>query len=836
MRDWSADVIHAFRRLRAAPAFTLFAVLTLALGIGATTAIYSVVYTAVLRPPDIPDVDRVANLYHMDPRRGGSGPMLWLSRPDFADYEAAQTSFESLAAWKRFRLPIAGQGGAEILLGEAVGGEYFSVVRIGPALGRVIQPADDAVKAPRVVVLSDALWRRRFGADRQVVSRTVKLGGESYEIVGVAPPTFRGVDMPNVVPTAAWIPLAAAPVTDAEELTDRERHSLYAKGRLKAGISMEAAQAEFRAIAQQLDLAHPIGATIERRFRMPYNTSRPWFLMPAANVRMHESVDPLAGPLAATIMVAVGLVLLVACTNVANLMLARGTARRHEVAVRLALGASRWRLIREQLVEAGLVTLAGGVAAFVIARVLMVRVLSAELQAGGGLSVQVAPEMNLPVAAVGVASTVLAMIVFGFIPALHGSRGSVREAMASDGQNAPLPRWRGRRGLIACQVAVSAGMVSVAVLCAQQLIAVARRDTGMDIDRLAVVQVAFPGQARDESADRRLHDRMLDAARRLPGVEAAALSSGLPLSDSGTVNATVALAPDRLGGGSYNVYISSPGVFTTWGVDILQGRGFHEGDTASSAPVAVLTERLARRLFPEGSAVGRLIVLQRQRYVGEPVPPVRTATVAGVVTDTDTGSVGNRGGGYLYLPAAQHYQGGVTLSVRTAGDPAALVEPLRRAVNGVDPDLPILDAGTASALVGARHLVLRIGAWAAGALGGLALLLAMAGLYGVLSELVLRRTRELGIRMALGADARRLLRMVLIDGTRPVLVGLGIGLGFGVILRLAFRPLFIRMLPAFDPFVIALVPLAFVMAALLASYFPARRAARVDPNVALRHL
>jgi hypothetical protein len=291
-----------------------------------------------------------------------------------------------------------------------------------------------------------------------------------------------------------------------------------------------------------------------------------------------------------------------------------------------------------------------------------------------------------------------------------------------------------------------------------------------------------------------------------------------------------------LGGGHYNFFISTPAVFATWGVEVIQGRTFDDRDSAASEPVVVVTERLAHRLFPEGTPIGRQIILRRQRFVGEPVPSILTVTIIGVVTDTDTGSVGNRGGGYLYLPAAQHYQAGITLTVRTAGDPAALLEPMRRAVNAIDPDLPILEAGTAASIVGARHLVLRIGAWAAGALGGLALLLAMAGLYGVLSELVLRRTRELGIRMALGADAGRLLRMVIADGTRPVLVGLGIGIGCGIVLRLAFRPLFIRMLPAFDPLVVAFVPIAFVLAAVLASYVPARRAAGVDPNVALRHL
>ena len=834
MHEWSADVVFAWRRLRAAPAFTIFSVLTLALAIGATTAIYSVVYAAVLRPPDIRDVDRVANVYHRDPRRGGSGPTMLLSRPDYDDYRAAQTSFASLTAWKRVALPLAANGSAELLMGEAVGGDYFSVVAVDPEVGRLIQPMDDDGSA-RIVVLSDAVWRRRFAADPAVVGRAVRVGGETFEIVGVAPAAFRGVDMPNVLPTAAWIPLSAAPVSDPGEITDRERHSLSVKGRLKNGRSMDQAQAELRAIAQRLDLAYPIGTTLEPRFRTPASTSRPWFLMPAADVKMHESVDALVRPLVATIMIAMGLVLLVACTNVANLALARGTARRQETAVRLALGASRWRLVRAQLVESALLTMMGGAAAFVIARVLMAGILSGELRLFPGTSVQFAPKMNGSVALVAVASTALALVVFGLIPAVQGSRGSVREAMASDGQNAPLPRWRGRRGLIACQVAVSAGLVSVALLCAQQLIATARHDTGLDIDRLALVRVNVAMPRRGDDEGRRMLDQMLEAARRLPGVESAALSSGFPI-ELGARGGAVGVNPDELPSGVYNFIVSTPAVFDTWGVRILQGRGFDDRDTAASEPVVVLTDRLARSLFPGGSAIGRPVVLRWQRFTGEPAVPIQTATVIGVAADTDAGAIGNRGGGFPYLPWAQHYQPVMAITVRTAGDPAALVEPLKRLVNRMAPDLLVLDAASASTLGGGRSFVLKVGAAAAGLLGWLALVLSMAGLYGVLTELVLRRTRELGIRMALGADARRLLRMVLLDGTRPVLAGLALGLGCGVVLRFAFRPLFLRMLPAFDPLTVGLVPIAFVAAALLAAYLPARRAAAVDPNVALRHL
>jgi predicted permease len=836
MRDWWGDLRHAWRRLRRAPAFTVFSVVTLALGIGATTAVYSAVYAAILRPPDLPNVSEVANLYHSDPRGGASGlGSIAFSRADFDDYRAAQTSFQFVAAWTRFRLPFSANGRTDFLMGEAVGGDYFAVVGIHAALGRVIQRDDDRPSATPVIVLSDTVWRTRFDGDPAIVGKTARLGDTTFEIVGVMAPSFHGVDMPTVLPTAAWIPLSMMPDAQAANLLDRERRILMAKGRLQPGRTMAQAQAELTAIAQRLDLAYPIGRGVGSRFPAAYKARR-WFLMPAANVKMHESLDRLARPLAATIMLSVCLVLLVACTNVANLVLTRNTARRHETAVRLALGATRWRIVREQLAEAALVTVMGGAAALVLAQVLIARVLRSEVPIVPGLSARISPEINLPVAAAAVASTVLALIVFGVIPAFHGTRRGVRDAIASDGHSGSLPRWRGRRALIACQVTVSAGLVSIAVLCAQQLLAVARHDTGLDIDRLALVRVSLPSARYDEPRARRVLDEIVDSAARLPGVESAAVSSGFPVEMGSSLGGQIARTPDQLAGGHYEFMIAAPGVFRTWGIPTLEGRTFDGRDTAGSEPVLVLTQRLARTLFPEGSAVGHQVVLRYQQMAGEPVPAIRAATVVGVVADTDFGDRGNRGYGAVYLPWTQHYRSTMAVSVRTAADPAALVDALRQIVNRIDSNVPVMDAETAASLGGGSALIVRIGAVASGLLGGLALILAMAGLYGVLSEAVLRRTREMGIRMALGADAYRLRRMVLVDGVRPVIVGLAIGLGCGMILRVAFRPMFIRMLPAFDPIVFLVVPAAFIAASLLAAYLPARHASRVDPNVALRHL
>lgn len=838
MRDFTRDLVLAWRRLASAPAFTVFAILTLTLGIGATTAIYSVVHAVLLRGPAYPDPERVARLYHTDPRRGGSGPMMKLSSPDFDDYRLAQTSFSALAAWARFYHPLVTEDGADLLVGEMVGGEYFEVVGVQAALGRTIQPSDDRPGAAKVIVLSDGLWRRRFGADPAVIGRVVSLGGDSFEVIGVMPRWFGGVDMPNLMPTPAWTPLSSTRPTNRWDVTDREHRWLHAIGRLKPGRTIEQAQAEFRTIGEHLDAEHPIGRDTPGQYRARFEQQRRWFLMPATEVRMHESVDALAGPLAATTMIAVGLVLLVACTNIANLMLARGAARRHENAVRLALGAPRWRLVREHLTEAALVTVVGALASLLVARVVMLKLLSTTIDVTPGVVFQVDPSLNGPAVGIAILSTFICVLVFGLIPALHNTRANVRDALAWDGHAAPQ-RWRGRRNLIAVQVAISGGLVAVAALCAQQAIETARHDPGFDLDRLAFARVDFKAQKKEETSARTVLDRALQDARLQPGVESVALASGLSIANS--PDAGVALNADKfqdgiLLGAPAQVLTSTPTIFEVLGVQIVAGRGLDERDTRGSAPVMVINTSLAARLFGETSPIGRTLVFQLRRFVGEEIPPVHTATVVGVAEDTDVGALGRRGGGVLYLPFTQHYSPAMYVLARASSDPAALPGALRRIFNRIDPELAVLEATTGAEIVGAATLVARVGGVTAGLLGSLALLLAMVGLYGVISDLVSRRTREIGVRVALGADPGRLTWMVLRDGIRPVVTGLLVAIALGAVARMALRPLFLRMMPAFDPVILLVVPAAFIVAAVLASYLPARRATRIDPNVALRHL
>jgi predicted permease len=828
-----------------APTFTLFSILALGLGIGATAAIYSVIHAAILQPLDVKEIDRVVNIYHSDPTRGMTPTFLMsLSSPDYQDLRSMQTSFSEVAAWSRFRHAVVSHGTAEVVLGEMVSGNYFQLFGVSAALGRTLLPADDEPGALPVVVLSDGFWRRRLDADPAIVGKSVRIGRHSFEVVGVAPPSFRGVDMPNILPTAAWVPLARAPLmsiagnayTDADR-SNRERRWLMVKARLKPGRTLAQAAADVTSIGRNLDASFPLGRDLQGERRFGPEITRAWFVMPTADVRVHESVHQVAGPMAGTAMAAVGLVLLVACTNLANLMLARGSSRRHELAVRLALGASRFRLVREQVIESALVAVLGGLAAFGIARLLMVTVFSAAMQAGSGLLIQLSPSLNPSVMAVATAATLLALLVFGVGPALHLTRGNLRGPLSADTPTVAVPRWRGRHNLVAGQVAVSVVLVALAAACVEQIALAARHDWGMDMDRLALVRVDFKLKNEDEESTRRTLEALLERTRAQPGVEVAAFSSGLPA--SGSTRGAMLSSPDlpvvagQPRGRHAELITGTPTLFRAFGLRIARGRAFDERDTAASLSVALLSESAAIAVFGSTDVVGRQVMTQGRQWAGEAPPPHLLRTVIGVVADVRR--FGRRQSGVLYLPFAQHYEPAVTIVARVAGDPESVVGPLRRLTTQVAPDLPIIEAGTGMALGGGGSLALEVTAGVAGLLGALALVLSMAGLYGV-THLVLGRTREIGVRMALGAGPERVLRSTLWDGTRPVLEGLLIGFAVSVLARMSLLPMFGRVLPVFNSAVLLALPVPFLLAALLACYVPARRAAGVDPNIALRHL
>jgi putative ABC transport system permease protein len=433
------------------------------------------------------------------------------------------------------------------------------------------------------------------------------------------------------------------------------------------------------------------------------------------------------------------------------------------------------------------------------------------------------------------AATLLALIVAGLGPAVQSTRVDVRSALAGDGGSAALPRWRGRQVLITMQVAVSLLLLAIASVCIQQVRQESRNGSGIDLERLALVNVDFGLQGYSQDRTRGVVDAVLAQLAREDSVEAVAASSGLPVGVS-TPGGWVKSADGPTGGSRVELLASTPGIFRLLGVSIVKGRPLDSRDVAGGQPVIVVSESVAKDLFGTVDVVGRSVTFRRARWVGTPDPQDERVTIVGVARDTDTGTVGRRDHGTAYLPLAQHDERSLVLSARSSSDPARLVGALRKALHSVDPDIAVSQAGTGMAVAGPSNLFLQVTAALASVLGSFALVLALAGLYGALSHIVSSRTREVGVRIALGASTRQILRLVVVDGLRPVIVGMSLGAIAAVLARMSLQPMFVRMMPRFDPFALAVAPALLLLAAFVACYMPARRAASVDPNVALKNL
>jgi predicted permease len=834
--DLLRDVVLAGRRLRAAPAFTAFSVITLAVGIGMTIALFTAIRGTLLRPPDIADVHEVVNIYHSDPITGGTSvPIIGISTPDLDTLMNAATSLQHVTGWTITRTSFGDEDGAEFLIAEVITGEYFQLARAHARLGRTLLASDDSPAAPPVVVISESYWRRRFNGDPGIVGRVVRVNGVRAEIVGVIAAPFRGMYLPNLTPTSVWVTLGSAQVARPDLRTsqlDAERRLWHVKARLNPDVSIEQATAEVTAIARGLDRTDPIGSDSDRSDPFHFTRSRQWRVLPTTDVLLHESVHRVAGPaaLAATLMGA--LVLLVACSNLANLCLARGAARRHGIAVQYAMGGSRWRIAREQLVESGVLSIFAGIAAYWIARLALTLLVSVDVRLGPIGNMQLSLGPHAPMLVTGTGATVLAFFVFGALPAIQLTRRSLQPALQAAESVGAAPRWRGRRLLIAGQVAVSVTMVAAALFSVQQVVQSLSQDTGLDLDRFAAAAVDFELAGYDETRARETLRRLVTVAGRESGVERVALSSGLPL---GLPAPPYTL---HLPGGQRPLAAAqlavTPQIFQTIGVRLERGRLIGDGDIAGAMPVAVIDATAAEQLFGDQDPVGQQIVLQRRPYVGEEQQPPVVRTVIGVVGDTNTGAAGRRLRASVFVPFAQHFEPQMAIVVRGANAPA-LATALPAIIRRADPHLAVSDVGTGATLAGLDNVTLQVIAALCGILGVVALALAMSGLYGVLSFVVSGRRREIGVRRALGASSNAIVRLVIGDGLRPVLSGLLVGMAAGLAVRYATTRL-LRSVPEIDLGLIVLVPALFIVAGVLAAYFPARRASRVDPSVALRNL
>jgi putative ABC transport system permease protein len=829
VRTVGTDVRFALRRLRMAPAFTIFAVVSLALGLGVSTAVYSAVRTLLWMPVGIPEPGRLLSW------TAAGRFVASVSWPDFLDIRGQQSSFSAVAASRRMAAAVSIGSTIETVFGESVSGEYFEALGLTARQGRLLQAQDETAKA-RVAVVSEAFWRTRLNGDPSAIGRPFKLGGETFEIVGVVKGSFHGMN--TMLPAAVWIPEVSVPDKGgtgwpARVLRDRNLPSFALWGRLKPGIPPARASAEASVIAQRLDAAYPLRSLSASTQAGP-PPRRVWTLRDGTEAAGEaDRLDALGS----AILFAVATVLLIACTNLANLSLAKGTSRAQETAVRTALGASRARLVREQLIESGIVTLAGSGLGLVVLLALT-RFFETDLPFAQNVVLHFKPEVNAPVLLASAAATILALLVFGLWPALQSTRDDLRGGLGAGALATPA-RWRLHRSLVAWQVGGSVAMVLAAAMCVKVIDWASRLDPGIDYQHLALAQVDFALNGKDEARARATLDEILTGLRAQPGIERVSASSGLPfglMPPSVCVTSVQEPFTGTRDVGRYSFRIAAtPDMLSTLGMRIVRGRGFTDRDDGSAPRVAILSEGIAREVFKTTDVVGQSIMLYPwRRIVNSSVVP-EVHTVVGVSADTDTFMLTRRGNPPVFVPLAQRYEPVLTIAARAA-NPGAAAGTLRAVIRRADPELAVSAIGTGTRLLIGPFFLLRILAGLATALGAVALVLAMAGLYGVLSHVVARRTREIGIRIAIGADRARIFRLILRDGLRPVLKGLVIGLGVGVLLRIALRATVVTTLSPIDVVVFALAPIPFVAAALLACYLPAARASRVDPNVALRDL
>ena len=787
-----ADLRLALRQLRKTPAFTAAAVLTLALGIGANTAMFSVVDAVLLRALPFDDPGQVVHVWEApQPGQGNS-----VSVGVFRDWARHTTAFESIAAVAPGELNLAGDGEPERISGLRMSPSGLSVLRARPVLGRTFAPDEDQPGKNTVIVLTHELWKRRFGGDPSIVGRSLRLNGEPYTVIGVLPPAFLPWEGIEYV-----VPIVFRP----DALEQRDSHWLRVIGRLKPGVDPVRAHQDLVAVSK------------------PYRPLYPkWKENWGITVRpMQEQLTRDIRPMLLVLLGAVGLVLLIACANVANLLLARAAERQKEVAVRLSLGATRGRIVRQLLAESLVLALAGAAGGLVLAFTA-----TAAIRAAAAANLPRASQIAMDWRVLGFAVLVslATAVVFGLVPALSASRPDLNATLVEGGRANTGGRNRTRHVLVVAEVAIALVLLAGAGLLVNSFVRLLNVPPGFDPRRALALQVTMSGPRYPSLPARAaVMERLLERVRAIPGVEAAGSVTTLPL--TWPMDTLIRLA-GREGphDGKFSCdfdYVDAES-FRALGIPLTRGRLFDAMDAAAEARVAVVNETFVRTHFPTQDPLGQFFSEGDQQW-----------QIVGVVGDVRLRDLAERIRPTLYRPLAFGWSPARRLVVRTAGSPHAFVEPIRRAILAVEPELPVANPQSLEELVAAsvaqRRLVLAV----LGFFAASALLLAGIGLYGVVACTVSQRTREIGIRMAIGAPRRAVLGLFLRQGAR--LTGLGIVLGLlGAIALTRLLASQLYGVEATDPATFAIVAGLLLLVALGASFLPARRAAAVDPINALR--
>ena len=795
------DISFSMRVLLKNYAFTVIVVLTLALGIGANTAIFSFANGILLRPLPYPQSDRLAIINETFNREEGLIPV---SYPNFLDWREQNTVFEDVAChFGTSRFALSGTGEPVEIRGSRITHGLLEILRVSPQLGRTFTADEDRPDQDAVVIIGYDLWQKNFGGDPNVLGKQIVLSNRSRTIIGVMP---RGFRFPEI--SELWVPLALT-----TQMFTRTDHGLTSIARLKDEVTIAQAQAEMHNIAARIEQQNPV--TNEGR-----------------SVRVTSLHDNLAGDYKQGLLIllgVVGFVLLVACVNVANLMLARATARQKEFALRAALGASRWRIVRQLLLESLILATVGGVLGFALALWALHLLLNA-------IPIQLPFWMDfgidLRVLAFTLGITLLTGLIFGAIPALQTSRVDLNDTLKEGGRGAIGFSGRSRSMLVVTEIALSLVLLVGAGLMIQSFLRLRQVNIGVDAKNVLTATVILPRAKYREPQQRiTFFKQLVDQVRNVPGVESAGATGTLPLNGNNwgrslTVEGYPVLSVGQAPSIQHTVV--TPGYFRTMGITMLAGRDFTDTDTFEALKVTIVDERLARHYWPNENAVGK-----RVRF-GPPENNEPWHTIIGVVRSVRHERMREDTDESVYLPHTLIPVGGLTLVARTTADPHDVTAAIRREVAQLDRDQPISEIATMEEVVSKSIWQPRLYANLFAVFAGGALMLALIGIYGVMAFLVQTRTHEIGVRMALGATARDVFKLIVGRGMKLTVFGIAIGVAGAIALTRLMHGLLFNT-SATDPFTFIAIAILLSVAAFLACYIPARRAAKVDPLIALRY-
>jgi putative ABC transport system permease protein len=799
------DLRFGARMLRKNPGMTAIAVLALSLGIGLTTTVFSITYGALYRGLPLPDADRVMHLERNNLERGINS--MEVTVHDFRDWRAQQTAFEDIAGFYSGTVNLSGlEGRPERFSGAFMTANALDVTGVRPLLGRSFRESEDDPGAPGVVVIGYSLWTNRFEGDRDVIGQTVRINGEPAEIIGVMPEGFLFPFSQNI-----WVPMKQ----DVSALARGEGTTVEVFGRLKPGVSMDQGAVEMNTIARRLAMEYPetnenVGAVVQ-----PYTK---------------EFIGDEPQALLLTMLGAVFFVLLIACANVANLLLSRATVRSKEVAIRSAIGASRWRVVRQMLGETMVIAAVGGVMGLAIAAV-GIRLFNAAIvdtEPPYWIDIRIDP---IALAFV-VGLILLTTIIAGIIPALKASGQNVHEILKDETRGSSSMRLgRITKGLVVAEVALSCGLLVAAGLTIKSVVQLKNLDYGFDAGQIFTARIGlFESQYPDSLARLQFYDEAVERLAALPGARHVAAATGLPaVSGGGTdfaIEGAEYLEPQDYPDARMSVV--STGFFDVFGVGPREGRVFDSSDDGVNLPVAAVNESFAQRFFAGESPLGRRI------RIGGANSTRPWRTIVGVVPDLWMAGIDNEEPWGFYIPLKQGDARFISIAVATGGDAMSLASPVRDAIQRIDADLPLYWVQTLEQGVDGNTWFYRVFGTLFMIFGFVALFLASVGLYGVMSFAVSRRTQEIGVRMALGAKARDVLRLMLRQGLVQLGLGVTLGLALAALLSRFLQIILFDVNPR-DPVIFVGIVMLLAAVGLLANVVPAKRAARVDPMVALRY-